>query len=278
MCIRDRHIKGTQNVVADTLSRMFQSPTKTPENKENPETAFANTVITEFPLAFTNIALYQLQDPLLKPIIEQLTQNIKSEKYVLSKNVLCLKIRNGKELRIIAPDVIKPMLMEYFHSSTIGAHMGINKTIHRIRKEYHWNNMNSEIANFVKKCTLCALSKPARNTQVSQLISEIPKTPFSKLYLDFSGPYPRSKSRNTMLLICVDSFTKFVWMYPMRRALASTTVKILQERLFKDYGTPVHIVSDNGPQFKAKEFKNMGFKLGIDHITTTCLLYTSRCV
>ena len=126
--------------------------------------------------------------------------------------------------------------------------MGINKTIHRVRKEYHWNNMNSEIASFVKKCKLCALSKQARNSQISQLISEIPTTPFSKLYLDFLGPYPRSKSGNTMLLICVDSFTKFVWMYPMRRALASTTVKILQERLFKDYGTPVHLVSDNGPQ------------------------------
>ena len=85
-------------------------------------------------------------------------------------------------------DRIKPMLMEYFHSSTIGAHMGINKTIHRVRKAYHWNNMNSEIASFVKKCKLCALSKPVRNNQVSQLISEIPKTPFSKLYLDFSGP------------------------------------------------------------------------------------------
>ena len=59
---RVQHIKGTQNVVADTLSRMFQSPTKTPESKENPETALANAVITEFPLAFTNIALYQQQD------------------------------------------------------------------------------------------------------------------------------------------------------------------------------------------------------------------------
>ena len=29
------------------------------------------------------------------------------------------------------------------------------------------------------------------------------------------------------------------------------------------------IVSDNGSQFKVKEFKNMCFKLGIDHITTT---------
>ena len=154
---------------------------------------------------------YQQQDPLLKPIIEQLEEGIKSDKYVLSKRILCHRIANGKELRIIAPDVIKPMLMEYYHSSTIGAHMGINKTIHRIRKEYHWNNMNSEIASFVKKCKLCALSKPARNSQISQLISEIHTTPFSKLYLDFSGPYPRSKSGNTMLLICVDSFTKDVY-------------------------------------------------------------------
>ena len=71
-------------------------------------------------VSYTHLDVYkrQQQDPVLKPIIEQLTQGIKSEKYVLSKNVLCLKIRDGKELRIIASDVIKPMLMEYFHSST----------------------------------------------------------------------------------------------------------------------------------------------------------------
>ena len=78
---------------------MFQSPTNTPENKESLETPIVNTVITEFPLAFTNIAQYQHQDTLLKPIIEQLERGIKSEKYVLSKRILCHKIGNGKELR-----------------------------------------------------------------------------------------------------------------------------------------------------------------------------------
>ena len=129
-----QHIRGTQNVVADTLSRMFQPPNKTSESKESRETPIINTLITEFPLAFTNIAQYQQQDPHLKTIIEQLDKGNKSEKYILSKRVLCYRIANGKSLRIIAPDIIKPMLMEYYHSSTIGAHMGINKTIHRIRK------------------------------------------------------------------------------------------------------------------------------------------------
>ena len=55
-----QHIKGTQNVVADTLSRMFQSPTKTPENKENPEIAFANAVITES-VSYTHLDVYKRQ-------------------------------------------------------------------------------------------------------------------------------------------------------------------------------------------------------------------------
>ena len=49
----------------------------------------------------------------------------------------------------------------------------------------------------------------------------------------------------------------------------STTIKILQERLLKDYNTPVQLVSDNGPQFKSKKFNDMYFKLGINHITVT---------
>ena len=40
----------------------IRDSTNTPGNKENPETALANAVITEFPLAFTNIAFYQQQE------------------------------------------------------------------------------------------------------------------------------------------------------------------------------------------------------------------------
>ena len=97
---------------------MFQPPNKISENKESGETSIINMLITEFPLAFTDIAQYQQQDPYLNTIIEQLDKGNNSEKYILSKRVLCYKIANGKSLRIIAPDIIKPMLMEYYHSST----------------------------------------------------------------------------------------------------------------------------------------------------------------
>lgn len=53
------------------------------------------------------------------------------------------------------------------------------------------------------------------------------------------------------------------------RPLASTTVRTLQECLFKDFGSPVRIVSDNEPQFPSKIFRDMCFRHGIEHITVT---------
>ena len=69
---------------------------------------------------------------------------------------------------------------------------------------------------------------PAQNSHIGKLVSEIPSVPMSKMYIDFSGPYPASRYGNTMLLIWVDSFTKFMWMFPLRKAIASTTVQELE--------------------------------------------------
>lgn len=129
--------------------------------------------------------------------------------------------------------------------------------------------MNKDIAEYVKKCDICALSKPARDTHIGKLIFDVPSSCLNKVYIDYCGPFVRSKSGNTMLLICVDSFSKYVWMFPMRRALASTTVNILENNVFKDFSTPLNLVSDNGPQFRSRVFKNMCFRRGINHFTST---------
>lgn len=55
----------------------------------------------------------------------------------------------------------------------------------------------------------------------------------------------------------------------MRQALGTTTVNILQGKLFKDFGPPAIIVSDNGPQFKAKVFRKMCSQNGIEHVMIT---------
>ena len=75
-----QHIRGTQNVVADTLSRMFQLP-NTRSGEDNIETTTVNTLITNFPLAFKDIAYHQQLDPKLCKIIEQIEKGNNSDKY-----------------------------------------------------------------------------------------------------------------------------------------------------------------------------------------------------
>jgi transposase InsO family protein len=90
-----------------------------------------------------------------------------------------------------------------------------------------------------------------------------------KLFIDYVGPLPRSKSGNSFLLVCVDAFSKFVWLLPLRQANARLTIIALQNQIFQHFGIPSNLVSDNGPQFMSAEFRRMCFAHGIRHVTTS---------
>ncbi|XP_058816270.1 uncharacterized protein K02A2.6-like [Topomyia yanbarensis] len=57
-----------------------------------------------------------------------------------------------------------------------------------------------------------------------------------------------------MLLIIVDAFSKWCEVKTTTSTTTAATIKIL-DGLYSAYGAPVTIVSDNGPQFTAAEFK-----------------------
>ena len=65
-----QHIRGTQNVVADALSRIFYQPSEV-------QTEQPCSVLLDFPLAFTDVLPHQVNDEELGPII----QNIKAVSY-----------------------------------------------------------------------------------------------------------------------------------------------------------------------------------------------------
>ena len=83
-----QHIRGTQNVVADALSRMFSQPSEV-----QPEQPCA--LLLDFSLAFTDVLPHQLDDEELGPIIHKLKDGNVQVPYFLSKGVLCCKERKG---------------------------------------------------------------------------------------------------------------------------------------------------------------------------------------
>ena len=78
-----QHIRGTQNVVADALSRMFSQPSEA--HSEQP-----CSVLLDFLLAFTDVLPHQLNDEELGPIIQDLKEGNVQAPYFLSKKSLSL--------------------------------------------------------------------------------------------------------------------------------------------------------------------------------------------
>jgi len=260
-----QHVRGTQNVIADTLSRMYHNP----DDHELVSEPVCGAVLLDFPLAFQDIVPHQLKDPELANIMSELQNGGAHPPYFLSRGALCCRANQRGKPKLVLPSLLIPMVFEYYHSSPVGGHLGIHKTIAKVRDHFIWKGMDRDIAARVRSCRTCSLSKPAQNTKYGLLSSEVAERPLEKVFIDYVGPFPRSKSGNKFLLVCVDAFSKFCWLFPLRSATAQLTVQVLRTHFFQHFGIPATIVSDNGSQFTSHIFKRMCFGHGIRHVTTS---------
>jgi len=56
--------------------------------------------------------------------------------------------------------------------------------------------------------------------------------------------YKRSnKAGNSVIFVCLDHFSKFVWLQLMRHAVAAEVIKFLETEIFHQYGVPEFIHS-----------------------------------
>jgi len=89
-----------------------------------------------------------------------------------------------------------------------------------------------------------------------------PARPWTRLHIDFAGPVD-----GKMLLVIVDSHSKWIEVFSMTNATSSATIRYLRQ-VFAQFGVPESIVSDNGAQFTAADFKDFCRMNSIRHIQT----------
>ena len=78
--------------------------------------------------------------------------------------------------------------------------------------------------------------------------------------MDFAGPVS-----GKMCFLLMDAHSKWPEVYEMTSTTAQKTIEILRH-IFASYELPEQLVSDNGPQFVAKEFEEFMLNYGIKHI------------
>jgi hypothetical protein len=60
--------------------------------------------------------------------------------------------------------------------------------------------MDKDIRTRVRACRTCALSKPAQNSRLGLLASEVAQRPM-QIFIDYVEKFPHSKAGNTAILV-----------------------------------------------------------------------------
>lgn len=85
--------------------------------------------------------------------------------------------------------------------------------------------------------------------------------------MDLMGPFPKSSKQHVFLLVFVDYYTRWVELFPLRKATAETISQVLVNDILTRWGIPDFILSDRGSQFVSSVFQtvcrtwNVGHKL-----------------
>lgn len=118
--------------------------------------------------------------------------------------------------------------------------------------------MKSDVTSYIRKCEACIKSKPEQKAKAGEMggHSQI-STPWEVISVDLVGPLPRSTRGYNHILVVVDLFSKFSLCFPLRKATASKVIEHLENDVFLVFGVPKKIVSDNGVQFRSKEYRQL---------------------
>ncbi len=162
----------------------------------------------------------------------------------------------------VVVSIHKPVVS--IHSSLGTGHPGANATLSLLKDRYWWPNMARDVRRFVQGCEECAISKSPRHLPAGKLLPlPVPNQPWSHLGVDFVTDLPVSEG-NTCILVVVDRFSKSCRLIPLKNLpMAMETAEQMFNHVFRYFGIPEDIVSDRGPQFISRVWKNFLKLLGV---------------
>ncbi len=165
--------------------------------------------------------------------------------------------------RLLVPEALRPEVLQWGHESRLVCHPGIRRTLFAIRQRFWCPTLASDVRQFVLACPTCAQCKPVNRPPDGLLHPlPIPSRPWSHIALDFVSGLPPSKG-NTVILTVVDRFSKAVHFIPLPKLpSARETAQLMVDHVFRLHGLPVDVVSDRGPQFASRFWKEFCRQIG----------------
>jgi hypothetical protein len=159
---------------------------------------------------------------------------------------------------------VHQQILDEAHLSRYSIHLGSTKMYQDLKQHYWWTKMKIEIARYVARCDTCRCVKAVHMKTAGPLQSlPIPTCKWEDISMDFIVGLPRTAKGFDSIWVIVDHLTKIAHFLPVKTDHpVAVYAQLYIARILSLHGVPKTIVSDHGPQFVSKFWKELYKSLG----------------
>ena len=186
-------------------------------------------------------------------------------KFKINSNPRTRELTEVKEFKVI-PVILRRDVLELLHGLT---HYGIGRMLTTLDCcGYQWSGMYRDIRKFVLSCEDCRCSKRGlfRN-KIKLKPLPIPSRCMETIHIDVVGPLSESEQGSKFLLTVVDSFSGYIWIYPIKEQNSEVIAEKLLH-VFSQVGLPDRLISDLGTPLISQTMQLLWKMLNVKHVTT----------
>lgn len=268
------HIPGPQNIVADGLSRLIPTGDDT---SSSPATTPANS--SEIPNILATLCTFT---PACDDDHHDLLSVFYQEEF--DEDMFCA----FSDDMVVEPDskITSELrkLVSKAHNSFVGHH-GVERTVAKVlsvlqieknkklAEQIDLPQLTSYVKQFISLCPVCQKLSTLKVPIQANAFTTSTYEPHQRLNMDSIGPLPPDEKGNCYILVLIDTFTRWIELFPIESVTALTTAMILLQH-FGRFGQAQELQSDNGSQFVNEVIRELCLIIGSEHKRT--LAYSSE--
>ncbi|KAK3513180.1 hypothetical protein QTP70_009773 [Hemibagrus guttatus] len=171
---------------------------------------------------------------------------------------------NCPTTKVHVPLQFHQQVLQWVHKAPRSGHPGILQSTQLTRRRFWWPSLRTDVERFVQACPICTQSRVSRQLPEGLLEPLLtPQCPWSHLSVDFLTDLPDSGGFTTVMAV-VDRFSKGCKFIPLKGSpTVMQTVEAMFQHVFRNFGLPEDIVSDQGSQFTSRVWRSLCEQLGI---------------
>ena len=181
-------------------------------------------------------------------------RRINDDLYCVGKDQILRRVPSKKEIHPI---------LHSCQDGVSGGHFSFDLTCKKVLQAgFTWPSLIRDAYFWCKTCDACQRTGPQRLTYEPQRVVTS-FGPFEKWGIDAIGPLPRTSSGKQYIIVGVDYMTRWAEAAATSWITAEEVAKFIFENICCRFGTPLEILSDRGPGFRADLVGELMEKLGI---------------